>query len=262
MYRSKSQKIQLIESIFTKKENFEKYILDVHSDDDRLDIMNILAQRIVDILLKNELNFLYIKNFNNFKFSLITNLLFKEIANEWVYYAQEELFYSKEEALEEIQNKKNVLFLLALVKWYFSKYKKCYTDKIADSFIRLIEIIPNGASDNQIIKTILKSDFVKHKGVSVVHNYEQLYNRIQDAKRRKNDQLSKLQVKISELNLRLDKEEYSKEDQQKIRTIVKKFEYEMEVLEEKELAHFDDAVKRVRDTMSNYMLNIESFSVN
>jgi hypothetical protein len=259
MYRTKDEKHELIELIFSKREFFEEYVLEVLSDIDRLDIMEILSKRFIEILLKDELNFLYMKNFDNFNFSLIKNILFKEIANEWVFFAQEELMYTKEEALDIIQNKKRVLFLLALVKWYFTKYKKYFTDKIADSFIKLVESMPNATLDNPIIKTVLKSNFVKNKNLSVVHNYDQLYNRVKDARNNKNEQLSKEQIKVSELYIKLQTQNYIKEDVVKIKSLLKKVEYNIEVLEEKELANFDDAVKRVRDTMSGFMLGIDSF---
>lgn len=261
MYRSKNEKHEFLELIFSKRELFEEHVLEVVSDADRLDIMEILSKRFIEILLKDELNFLYIKNFDNFKFSLIKNILFKEIANEWVFFAQEELWYTKEEALDVIQNKKKVLFLLALVKWYYVKYKKCFTDKIADSFIRLVESMPNATLDNLMIKTVLKSDFIKNKNLSVVHNYDQLYNRVKNARDNKNEQLSKRQIKLTNLSTNLQTQDYSKEDIEKIKILLKKTEYDIELLEEKELANFDDAVKRVRDTMSNFMLGIESFEI-
>lgn len=259
MQISKQERDELVERIFTKREVFEEYVLNVVSDEDRLEIMDILSERLINDLLKYELNFVHMKDFENFNFSLIRNLLFKEIASEWVDFAQHELYFSKDEALDKIQNKKMVLFLLALVKWYFTKYKQCYTDRIADSFIKLIELMPNAILENEIVKKVLLSDFIKNKNVAVVHNYSQLYNRVQDAKKNKNMQLSTLQVKLSDLYLKLKDQEEAEQDTQQTQKEISKFERSLELLKTKELAFFDDAIKRVRNTMSAYMLGISTF---
>ena len=254
-----TDKEKFIEEIFSKRESFEEYILEVTSDTDRVEIMEILSRRIIDILLREELNFLYMKNFDSFKFSLIVNLLFKEIANEWVYFAQEKFLFTKDEALDEIQNKKRVLFLLAIVKWYFTNYKIYFTDKIADNFIRLVELSPNITYNNEIIKIVLSSTLLKNKNISAVHNYTQLYNRVKDARNSKNDKLAQLQFKISEFYSHLDEENSTEVSENKIKEKIKKYEKEVEKIEETPVCLFNDAVRRVRDTLSANLLTIESF---
>jgi len=240
----KTEVEELVTSIFSDKVIFEKYILNVTCNSDRIDVINILSKRLVRILLKEELNFLYMQDLHNFKFSLIVNILFREIANEWVSYAQESLDYSMEEILEIMQNKDNVVFLLGLVKEYFVEYKVYFVQEIADTFIELVERMPSPSISSNLINDVLKSGFVKSRGISVVYNYSQLWGRVQNAHKIKKIDITKLQIKITE----------AVDDEKR-----KKYEYEEEVLILKPLAYFDDALLRLRNAMVKYMIGIDSF---
>jgi len=240
----KSEVEELVKSIFSDKVIFEKHILNVTSNSDRIDVMEILAKRLIRSLLKEELNFLYMKNLNNFKFSLIINLLFREIANEWVSYAEESLSYSKNKALKTIQYKGNVLFLLKLVKEYFRQYKVYFLQEIADTFIELVEHMPSPSISSDLINVVLKSGFVRSHGIAVVYNYSQIWGRVKNAHKLKKADITKLQIKITEAK---DIEERNK------------YEYREEVLVLKPLAYFDDALLRLRNAMVKYMMGIDSF---
>ncbi len=257
MYRTKAQKEELVKSIFNDKSIFEEHILNVSSYNDRLDIMQILAKKLIREDLKEELNFLYIQDFSNFKFSLIVNLLFKEIANEWVYFAQEQLVYTKEEALEEMQNRDRVNFIYSIVKSYFDVYKREFVQEIAETFIELVEIDPNPTLDNEIIKEVLFSDLVKRNGINIVLNYNQLWSRIKDAHNLKNLNISKVQVKISELALKLDDETNELVKENLIMRLAK-YEEDVESMENRSLTFYDEAVKRVKETIVNSMLKTDS----
>jgi len=239
-----TEKKILIEKIFSEKQFFEKEILNVTCNSDRIEVMDILAKRIIKILLREELNFLYMKDLSNFRFSIIKHILFKEIANEWVSYAQEILEYDKDKSLEVIQEKRHVLFLLNVIKEYYQQYKIYFTQEIADSFIELIEHMPSQTVDNALIREVLTSDFIKSHNVAVVYNYSQLWARVRNAHLAKKTKITKLQIQISEAT-----------DSQ----ILKKLEFQEEGLENKPLAFFDEALLRLRNAMIVYMMRIESF---
>lgn len=239
-----AEKEELIESIFSDKKVFEKEIINVTCNSDRIEVMDILAKRLIHILLKEELNFLYMKDLSNFKFSLIRNLLFREIANEWVSYAEEYLDYDKEKATEIIQEKRYALFVLGLVKEYFNQYKIYFLQEIADTFIDLVETMPSRTASNDLINEVLKSDFVRKENISMVYSYAQLWGRVRNAHNAKKEEITKLQLKIAE----------AKTSQE-----LKSLEYEEELLEVKPLAYVNDALLRLRNTMVQYMMGIEKF---
>ena len=237
----------LSKNIFTSQESFEKHVLDVYNDADREDIMRILSERIIRILLKEEFNFLYMQSLENFRFSLIVNILFKEFSNEWVSYAEEKLYFSHEKAVAFLQEKSRLHFLLEIVKWYFRSYKVYLAEEIADTFIELVDSMPNATTHNALVERVLESSFVKKGSLSVVYNYNQLWTRIKSAHTHKNEQLSKLQIQIYEATELQEQER------------VKKLEYNSALLSQKSLAFFDDSVMRVRKTMVEYMLSITAF---
>jgi len=239
-----AEKEKLINDIFSKKEFFEEHILNILTNEDRIDVMDILSKRIIRVLLREELNFLYMKNLDNFKFSLVINILFHEIANEWVSFANERLLIEKEEALNMLQDKERVLFLVALVKEYFRHYKIYFAQEIANTFIELIDTMPSPSFSNELIDTVLSSDFIKQDNIAVIYNYGQLWSRVRHAHGFKKDKLTKLQIQISE-STTLEE--------------VKKYEHQEALLEEKPLAFFDEAIFRLRNTMVQYMMHIDSF---
>lgn len=238
-----TEKNELIGKIFSDKAFFEAEVLGIFSNSDRIEVVEILAKRMVGLLLREELNFLYMKNLEKFSFSLIRNLMFREISNEWVSYSAEKLRMEHQEAVETLQSKKYALFLLALIREYFKHYKVYFAQEIADSFIDLIKTMPAGIKSTPLINQILISDFVKNENIVVVQNYSQIWGKVRNAHTSKNIQLTKLQVKISETKDRKEKQN---------------LEYAQEVLSEKPLAFFDDTLLRLRNTMVQYMMGIDS----
>ncbi len=239
----KAEKEKFVALIFSQEKEFEKYILNVHNNDDRVEIMTILSQRVIQSLLKEEFNFLYMKSLGNFHFSLIKNMLFIEISHEWLSYAQGVLAYTQEESLSMLQEKSKVVFLITLVKEYFKKYKELFFQDIADSFIMLVNNMPSQMQSSKLIDEVLESDFVKSDNVFVVLNYSQLWSRVRNANEFKKEKISKIQIKIAE----------TKES-----ATLKKYELQESILDEKPLAYFDDAVMRLRNTMVAHMKELKT----
>ena len=240
-----AERDEFIEKIFSDRAFFEANILEVVSNDDRIEIADILAKRMIRLLLKEELNFLYMQDMKSFKFSLIMNLMFREIADEWVSFAEDQLSLSRDEAIEVIHEKRRAIFVLGIVKEYYRHYKIYFIQEIADSFIELIKNMPSSANSTPLIDEILSSEFVKSENIAIVYSYSQLWGKVRNAHHSKNKERTKLQVKVSE----------------EIDTHVKKkLEYAQELLEERPLAFFDDALLRLRNAMVQYMMGIESYT--
>ncbi len=238
------QRDDFIEKTFSDRAFFEANILEIVTNDDRIEVANILAQRMIRLLLKEELNFLYMKDMKSFKFSLIMNLMFREIANEWVSFAEDKLAVSRDEAIEVIHEKRRAVFVLGLVKEYYRHYKIYFIQEIADSFIELIKTMPSSTNSTPLIDEILSSEFVKSENIAIVYSYSQLWGKVRNAHNSKSKELTKLQVKLSEVKDISEK---------------RKLEYAQELLEERPLAFFDDALLRLRNAMVQYMMGIESY---
>ena len=242
------EKEKLVVDLFSNKILFELDVLSVKSEKDRLEIINILVERFIRDLLKNELNFLYMQDFKRFKFSLIINLLFKEIADEWLGFSSDILHFSKEEALGEIQDKKRIAFIYALSQEYFLEYKNLFFTEISNTFLELAEVSISSQRNNQLIEYILQSTLVKDRGIVVIQNYSQLLARVKSAKNYKSEKLSILQVKIAEASISLESSE-SEEENKKYEELINHYKNEKRTLESLSLDNFDGALKRLKETM-------------
>jgi len=249
MNKKNGKHIKFINRIFGEQSFFENKILGVDTSQDRLEIMQILSTKLIENDLKHELNFLHMKSLSSFKFSLIIHLLFKEFASEWVSFAIEELSFSKEEALDEIQDKKRVLYLHDIVKFYFANYKIEFVKKIADSFISLVDIAPTATFNNKIVKEVLESNLLKNDNVLVVHSYHQLWSRVKEAHNKRSFEIAKIQVQIADLS--------TEKESEKTVEHIKNCSNKIKKLEEKSLGEFSESLLRIRSTMINVMLQME-----
>lgn len=256
MYRTVNEKKELIEKIFKRKAVFEKEVLNITSDGDRSEIMQILSKILVRENLKEELNFLYMESFSKFTFAPIINILFKEIANEWIYFAMEELTYTKNEALLEIQDKKRVLFIRSLVIGYYKKYQNYIYGEIADTFIELIKTISHAKVGNKLVNEVLQSNLVIRNNILAVHNFRQLWSRVKAAQNLKNADIGKIQIMINEIASKLKNSELDESNRDALLRSLKRYEIELEKVSNQSLDKFDGALKRFKDTMINSMLKM------
>ena len=255
MPKTREEKEALILSIFADKKLFEAHVLDVHSSFQRLEIIQIFTYKFVRETLKEELNFLYIRNLGDFRFSLIVNILFKEFANEWIGFAQEELAYSREDSLGEIQNKKRVQFILSIVQDYFQNYKKYFFLEIIDTFFELIEGIPITSKKNYIVETLLNSDLMLRGNIPVIQSYSQLLAHVKAAKDVRNSNLSKLQIEISEIATNIEFGELELKERQKQEFSLLQNREAVIKLQEMPLYNFDGALDRVKETLLERMIH-------
>jgi len=167
------------------------------------------------------------------------------LADEWVAYAKEVLLITHADAVEALQTRAHTLFLVRIVKEYFKQYKLLFVERIAESFISLVDSKSSPRESTELIEEVLKSDFVKSDKMAVVHSFSQLWGRVKSARNFQKERIAKIQIKIAETSDVLKKREYEREEEQTAA---------------KSLAFFDDAVSRLRNTMVTYMMSIESYS--
>lgn len=240
---SDSKKNEFLKKVFSDKLFFEAEILEIFSNSDRIEVIEILTKRIIGTLLRRELNFIYMEDLEKFSLSLIPNSMFQEISNEWVSYAVENLKIEDKEAIKIMQEKEHIIFLLTLTKEYFRNYKVYFLQDIADSFIDLVNTKATGEEVSPLIKQILMSDFVKNDNVIVMDSYDKLWRKVRYAQTNKDSQLKKLQIEM-------EKAEDIKEK--------KKLEYLQELLLKKPLALLDNTLLTLRNTMVKHMMNMKA----
>ena len=160
--------------LFTDKALFEKEVLNVENIKDRKDVVDILAISLVGDILKEHINFLYIEKFSDFSLKQIVNIVFREMANEWVDYAMNDLNYSKDDALNELRIDNRIKFLKSLSSDYYNFFKDCIFEKIADTFIELL--VQNNKVDKKsiLINAVINSYLIPNRSVLNINSWNQL----------------------------------------------------------------------------------------
>ncbi|MDY0117787.1 MAG: hypothetical protein RBR59_09435 [Sulfurimonadaceae bacterium] len=238
------EKERLLKKLFNDKRLFEKEVLGVFSFAEKKEIVELLAKRIVHKKYKKSFSFLAINDLASFELSRLETILFQEIIHEFIAYGVEYLYIEKEEAYAYLRKKENRIFIHMLTKEYLLEYSKYFYSEIADTFLELIVTIPHANMPSPLILEVLESPLVRQENVLVIHNFEQLYNRVRAALNYKNTLLAKLQVQIAE-------ETQKQEDINPI-----KLEYltiKLEKITKTTLDNYDAALKRLKDTMIHAM---------
>lgn len=254
MNKSTLEKEEFTVRLFSNKSLFEEEILRAKSDADRADIMKILAVHLVRDALKEELNFLYIKNFSDFTLFPIKNILFKEIANEWLVYALEILHYSRDEALHELQDKRRVQFILSIVHQYLQKYQHFIFEEIVDTFFELVSTYPHAKSAKPLVEEVFQSHFINTK-LLPIHNFEQLHIKVKAANNSKNMDINKMNIKIKEVNEALAEKTLDTQKKTSLLKLLEQYKLKLDKINHETLEKFDATLKRFKDTMVYSMVN-------
>ncbi len=246
---------ELIDEIFKSKSLFEKKVLNVNSDHDRSEIMHILSKLIVRDILKEHLNFLYIQNLSYFTLKHIVNILFKEIANEWISYAIDILELSKDKALDELQKKDRIKFIHKISTDYYKHYKSYIFEEIADTFIELLASITQDSEKTKLVNAIINSKLIANRTVLGINNFDQLYRRVKAAKNSKSAEVSSIQMKISDILTEIEDIKTSSKKRENLFIVLPKYEKKALQINNKKLENFDASLDRVKRAIFNSLKN-------
>ena len=242
---------EIIKNIFRNSTLFEKEILHAVSDNDRSDIMKILAAHLVRDVLKEHINFLYVKDLEDFTLKQIVNILFKEIANEWISYAMDTLHYPKEKALVELQPKERVKLIHSIALTYYREYKSYIFEEIADTFIELVASISHSSERALLVNEVINSKLIANRTVLGINNFDQLHRKVKSAKNSKNSDVSSIQMKIADIIKDINSPDTSDEERERLLIVLPKFENKAEKTVAMKLENFDASLQRVKRAIVN-----------
>lgn len=245
---------ELVKEIFQKESTFEKEVLSIKSDEDKDEVMQILSSTLVREMLKDHINFLYIKKLSDFTLKHVTNILFKELANEWISYSMDILDYSKNKALEELQVKGRVKYIHQLAEDYYKNYDDYIYEEIADTFIDLLASMNPSSEKIVLVNAVINSNLVSNRSVLNINSFDQLYRRIIAAKNAKNIQVSAVQMKLSDILVELD-DDISKQKRDELLIILSRYEKKNKEIANKNLENFDASLQRVKVAIFNSLKN-------
>ncbi len=246
---------ELIESIFAKKFIFEKEVLNIRSEKDKSNIMHILATSLVRNILKEHLNFVYLNKLSDFTLKHIINILFKKIASEWVMFAMEILKYSREEALEELQKRNRAKYIHSLAEDYYRNYKEFFYEEISNSFIELLASMNPSSDKIKLVNAVINSDLIANRSILNINSFDQLYQRVISAKNSKNMQIRVLQIKISNILVKLDSKDISERKKEDLLFVLPGYKDKKKKMSDRKLEDFDASLKRVKMAIFNSLKN-------
>ncbi|MDO8453917.1 MAG: hypothetical protein Q7S59_05045, partial [Sulfurimonas sp.] len=249
MNKTTEAKKEFVTKLFSNRQLFEREILQIESENDRAEIMKFLAVSLVRETLKEELNFLCMKNFSDFTFAPIKNIIFKEIANEWLTYALEVLHYEREDALQELQEKKRVRLILSIINDYFQKYQNYFFEEIADTFIELVSRTQNSKNSSALIEGIISCDLIANEKLMSVDDFQELWKRVRIANSSKEVDINRIKIKIDEISTLLDEKELDTEKKASLWKSLKEYQSKVNKMMQAKLEKFDRTLKNIKDAM-------------
>ena len=235
-----------INKIFQSRMLFEKEILNVNSDKDRAEIIKILAVVFVRDVLKEHLNFLYIHKLSDFTLKQIANILFKEIANEWIDYAMHELKLSKEMALAELKQENRVSFIRTISSEYYKHYKKYIFEEIVDTFIELLVLNADMDKRSVFINAVINSDFFANRSILNINSSDQLCKYAKAAKDLHDEEVQYLRMKVSEIQEGILNPDLNMTKREDLNIILPTYDQKLKETLELKLEHYDSNLKRVK----------------
>ena len=257
MFNTQEQKENYINKLFSDVELFEWDVLHISSNEDRAEIMDMLAENLVYDLLKKDINFLHIKNLDNINLKKIKSSIFSEIINEWLNFCDDVLMYPKDDAILVVKQGQRVKFIYSIVNSYFDKFHRIIFSEMVDTFLEYFNKTLITKKDKIFIEKILQSKLNDDVNSLTLHKFSQLYSRVRIAQDKKNREIKKISNKIKELNKNLHTFlDIDADKKNEILLEIEDFEYDIEELEDKGLYEFDDIIARLRNNMMDAMQKI------
>ena len=239
---------EYVAELFENRRLFEKDVLNVVGDKDRAEITHILITTMINDLLKEHINFLYVKSFEDFSLKQIVNIFFREIASEWVDYAISELKFSKQEALEELKEQHRIMFIKQISQDYYKFFNTYIFEKIVDTFLALL--VKNAFSDSHsvLINAVINSDYIPNRSIIGVNSSDQLCECAKEAQRLKDEKISELQSKLELMRTKINSQQIDSSKREALLLAYPTYEKKLKEVEDKKLESFNDVLQRFKRT--------------
>jgi hypothetical protein len=253
MFKTKEEKYEYLQKIFEDVSLFEWEVLHVTTSQDRQEVMEILSKTLVRDTIKEKVNFLYFKSLNDFDIKAIKPALFKEMVNEYVSFAVDVLYLDKDEVRKDIGSKAS--FIYTLVDNYMQNYESLIYEEIVDTFIELAQTATHSKQSLKIVHEVLETLLVVHKQMIAIQDVKHLLSKVRSAYNFKNLELSKFQVKVTELRHKLKDESLDDEQRDNLLLALYSQEKKLEYIEQSTLEKYDAALQRLKNTMLQQLLH-------
>jgi len=246
-----STTLENIEVLFQSRQLFEKNVLNAVTNKDRAEIVHLLAVRMVNDLLKEHLNFVYLKDLSDFTLQHVLNILFKEIASEWVDYAIEDLGFTKTDAIAVLKDPKKVKFIRNLTKEYYRDFKKFIFEEISESFVQLLLLNSVQDTRSRMINTIINSDLIPNRSILNINSSDQLCESVLIANKKKTEAIEEIKLTIQDMEVGIRNQALKIDKRESLAEALPIYKRRLKELENVKLATYSNTLQRAKRAIVN-----------
>lgn len=255
-YHSPQEKQLFIASLLKSITLFEKEVLEIESDFDRYDVMKYIGKELVQVKMKEQLNFSYLKNYQEISMRNIKAEMVKLFINEFLDYLQEEQRYSLVMAKEVVLNQKCIHFLQAVVLKYYDRFSHLIFEQSVETFLEKVAALSSAKNAGTFLNECIEghnghaSLLVYRSGERAAYSTEQVWTRVHQAYLQRKSAIKKLQIELSELLEAINQSEgLSLEEKVTLQENLLQKQAEIKALKLRSLDQYDASVKRMKEAM-------------
>lgn len=208
---------QYLEYIFASQANFEKAVFEIESDEERVEILQIIAKQIVEEEeIRKKVNFKYLTSLNHLDLSDLAFTVVRLLMNEAVEWLAQ--YFKDEEMIQRViqEDKMKIYMLHEMAMNYYFEHQEIFLSIIAESFF---ELLLDAESFRHISKlghdavtgtSKVKSLFLLDNGAQIVRRADQVWMRVDQASKAKKrkffsitNDLTEYKESVEDLKLRI-----------------------------------------------------------
>ena len=187
-----------LEYVFASTANFEKTIFEIESEQEREEILDLIAYQIVhESEIKNKVNFTLLSSYNNLDVSQMAYAVVKLLFNEAVeWFTTNFDLVSEEEILHIIESDKLKVYTIhQLGMNYFFDYQHIFMNSIAQSYFELLRqsqnfrVIGKVAQDAITGTSKNRSLFLTKDNGQLIRRADQVWMRVDQASKAKKQRI-------------------------------------------------------------------------
>ncbi len=235
-------------AIFNDETAFEKAILDIRNEADRKEVLGILAGEIINGSLKGQLNFAYLKSYENLRTNEIVKVLIQRLGSEAATYLADKLQYTPTMAAETIRHTENLLFLKRISLFYYKRYGTLFFEKVADTLFEKIALLPGHENPPRVLQDAVEgtSKHVSLVGGNAV-SFKHVWEHARKASSNRKKEMSKVQLALSSiLNIMENETELDHEKKRKLQERYLLNRENLDAIRNRPLDEFDPVIKRMK----------------
>ena len=202
-----TQKRELLDRVFTDTTLMESEIFEFEDSIDKKNyIMDLSYEIIYESSTKTKVNFNHVDKLDNFSFKTFPIAMAQIILQEIMDILEQHMNFSKRETEYIKTNKKYIQKLLQMAVDYFKLYKKEIISLVGNSYFELVDKSTSIKDTQPMVKDVIigttknRSLMLREDGSAVLSKPEQIWHRVKQASRMKEQAEKKLEADVARLS--------------------------------------------------------------